>query len=110
MDPNSLLIDNYFNKKIFANPNIENIYEEIRKEAPFSGITKTDVRIFQQSLYELSRAKENRILRGKKRYFSHRQWITYGPGRWTNKAIHTTTHVAGGWAGAEIPICTLKTK
>ena len=27
-----------------------------------------------------------------------------------NKAVYTATCVAGGWAGAEMPICTLKAK
>ena len=80
-DTSSLLIDNYFNKKIFTNPSINNIYEELKKEAPFSGITKLDVKLFQQSLYELSRSRENRILRGKKRYFSHRSWTAFAPGK-----------------------------
>ena len=65
---------------IFLDPNTSSILREIRSDAALSHISLKDIKKFQKALTEESKYKEFKILRGKKRYLSHRQWISFSPG------------------------------
>lgn len=65
---------------IQIHPNSADILEELKQDSRLSFLTQRDVKLFEQSLYNLSRSKEFHQLRGKKRYLSSRPWISFAPG------------------------------
>ena len=80
MEPNQG--DAYINNAnaIFLDPNTSHVLREIRSDASLSHISLRDIKKFQQALTEESKYKEFKLLRGRKRYLSHRQWISFSPG------------------------------
>ena len=86
---------------LYLHPNTSRILKEIRLDSSLSHISLNEIKKFQQALTEESKYKEFKILRGKKRYLSHRQWISFSPGNLTitntcvqidQKLIHTYTN------------------
>ena len=67
---------------IFIHPNTQNILSEIAKDAELSKIPRKEILAFKRTLYDLSRSMEQRILRGEKRYLSHRKWLVYNIGNY----------------------------
>ena len=78
------LVNDYHDpsKDIFLHPNTANILEEVSKDSKFSFLSRNDIKNFENSLYEISRANEFRLLRGKRRYLSNRPWISFAPGEY----------------------------
>ena len=76
------LITDYFDstKDIFLHPTTTNILNEVRKEGNVSQLSQQDIVKFRQSLYDISRETEARILRGKRRHLAARKWISFAPG------------------------------
>ena len=76
------LVKDYFDssKDIFLYPTTSGILEHVKTNANLTHITTQDVIQFRQTLYEISRATEARLLRGKKRYLANRPWLTFAPG------------------------------
>ena len=77
------LITDYFDstKDIFLHPTTTNILNDARRDGNLSQLTREDIIRFRQSLYDISRETEARILRGKKRYLASRKWISFAPGK-----------------------------
>ena len=63
---------------IFVNKNTEHIYKEAKSDALLNPIKHSDIEKYKVSLSTLSRDRERRILRGRKRVLSYRRWLTYG--------------------------------
>lgn len=84
------LITDYFDstKDIFLHPTTTNILNEVRKEGNVSQLSQQDIVKFRQSLYDISRETEARILRGKRRHLAARKWISFAPGERANKRTH----------------------
>ena len=80
------LLHNYYgtpNHDIFVHPNTQNILRELSKDATVNKIPQKDILAFKRTLYDLSRSMEQRILRGAKRYHSHRTWMVYNIGTYS---------------------------
>ena len=79
----SKLITDYFDstKDIFLHPTTANILNEVRKEGNPTQLSREDIIRFRQSLYDISREAETRILRGKRRHLATRKWISFAPGK-----------------------------
>ena len=69
------LISNYNEpaSSLFLIASTSKILKKLKKNVNYHGITKTDVEIFRNYLSDLSREREQRLLRGKKRAASFRQ-------------------------------------
>ena len=80
------LVNDYHDssKDIFLHPNTTDILREVSKDSKFSFLTRDDIKTFERSLYEISRANEFRLLRGKRRHLSNRPWISFAPGKYPN--------------------------
>ena len=65
---------------IFLDKNNERLLKFIKKTDPrLQYLTKTDILAYKDRLTQISKDKERRILRGRKRYLSHRKFKVYGP-------------------------------
>ena len=58
---------------LFLTPSTKNIWEKLQKSINVDNISTTDIEKFRNYLTELSKEREQRILRGKKRKSSFRQ-------------------------------------
>ena len=69
------LISNYNDptSSLFLTASAPKILKKLRKSTNLDGITKNDIETFRNYLSDLSREKEQRLLRGKKRESSFRQ-------------------------------------
>lgn len=67
------------NSPNFASVNINEIYRNSRSDSLKHPVSWQDIKDFQLSLESLSRQKERRLLRGKKRKASFRRWYTFSP-------------------------------
>ena len=65
--------------KLFLERNIDIIYEQSKTDAQFNPATKEEIKQYSNVLENLSRNREKRILRGRKRHLNFRKWKTYGP-------------------------------
>ena len=67
------------NSPNFANINIGDIYRNSKSDSSQHPVSRNDILEFQASLESLSRQKERRLLRGRKRKASFRKWIVFSP-------------------------------
>ena len=69
------LVSSYYNPthELFLTPSTAEILKKLKKSANVDGITTTDIENFRNYLTDISREREQRILRGKKRQSSFRQ-------------------------------------
>ena len=65
--------------RVFLETNLHNIYAAAKHDGDLNPVRRKDILTFQASLSTLSRLKEQRILRGRKRVLSFRKWKSYGP-------------------------------
>ena len=63
----------------FLESNTNRIFEEAKRDSYLHSVTRKDIVRFKNSLSTLSKNKERRILRGRKRVCSYRKWISWGP-------------------------------
>ena len=81
--PNDLktLHNIYTNKEspIFLEQNINRILQFTKKNAQLDHYSRNDILRYKQHLTELSRGRETRILRNRRRYLSYRRWIVWAP-------------------------------
>ena len=63
----------------FLESNTNRIYEESKRDSYLHSVTRKEILRFKNSLSTLSKNKERRILRGRKRVCSYRKWISWGP-------------------------------
>lgn len=64
---------------IFLEKNDERIYNEAKTDSFLSPISHSQIERYKRSIELISRDREYRILRGRKRVISFRPWRTYGP-------------------------------
>lgn len=64
---------------IFLEKNDERIYEEAKTDSFLNPISHSEIERYKRSIESISRDREQRILRGRKRVLSFRRWRTYGP-------------------------------
>ena len=64
---------------IFLTKNIDYLLKFTKKHPQLRQLTKSEILAYTNSLSDLSRDREKRILRGRKRYLSHRRWIVHAP-------------------------------
>ena len=67
------------NSPNFASVNINDIYRNSKSDSSQHPVSRSDILEFQASLESLSRQKERRLLRGRKRKASFRKWIVFCP-------------------------------
>ena len=81
MDPIDSLYSGFsnLNSPNFASVNINEIYRNSQSDSLKHPVSWQDIKDFQLSLESLSRQKERRLLRGKKRKASFRKWYTFSP-------------------------------
>ena len=65
--------------EIFLSKNIERLTSFARKRPNLENLTKTKILQYMQKISDISRDREYRILRGRKRYLSTRKYIFHGP-------------------------------
>ena len=63
----------------FASVDIEQILRDSNSDASQHPVTRDDIKRFQLSLESISRQRERRILKGRKRKASFRKWVVYSP-------------------------------
>lgn len=63
---------------IFVDKDTERIHREAKSDALLNPIKYSDIEKYKHTLTTLSKDKERRVLRGRKRVLSFRRWITYG--------------------------------
>ena len=63
----------------FASVDIEQILRNSNSDASQHPVTRDDIKRFQLSLESISRQRERRILKGRKRKASFRKWVVYSP-------------------------------
>lgn len=80
-DVSDKLYKRYLNpaSKFFLVKNINDIYNQAKKDADLNPVTYKDILTFKNSLETISREKEKRILKWRKRHLSYRKWVTWGP-------------------------------
>ena len=64
---------------IFLDKNDERIYNETKTDSFLNPISHTQIARYKRSIENISRDREWRILRGRRRVISFRPWRTYGP-------------------------------
>ena len=64
---------------IFLDKNDERIYKETKTDSFLNPISHTQIARYKRSIESISRDREWRILRGRRRVLSFRPWRTYGP-------------------------------
>ena len=65
--------------KFFLVKDTNQLFQEAKKDAKLSTVSYADIINFKQSLENLSREKERRILKWRKRHLSYRKWISWCP-------------------------------
>ena len=81
----------YEDKNLYLNPNTKNILQEVKNDAKLSGLTTRDILILKNTLFELSRIKQYRFLKGRKP-FSTRSYINFSPGTNTSHIHFSCGH------------------
>lgn len=64
---------------IFLDKNDERIYNEAKTDSFLSPISHLQIGKYKRSIESISRDREQRLLRGRRRVVSFRSWRTYGP-------------------------------
>ena len=64
---------------LFLEKDIDRLYSEAKRDADLNPVSRAEILRFKSSLSTLSRDREKRILRGRKRVLSYRRWIVFGP-------------------------------
>lgn len=64
---------------IFLSKNINQILKFAKNKPELGKLTKSEILKYMQSISDISRDRERRILRGKRRVLSTRQYIFWGP-------------------------------
>ena len=64
---------------IFLEKNDERIYNEAKTDSFLNPISHSEIQRYKRSIESISRDREQRYLRGRKRVISFRRWRTYGP-------------------------------
>ena len=69
------LIKSYYepSNELFLTASTNSIFNKLKKSGNVDNITTTDIHNFRNYLTDISREKERRILRGKKRKYNFRQ-------------------------------------
>ena len=67
------------NSPVFLTKNIDYLLKFTKKHPQLRELTKSEILAYTNSLSDISRDREKRILRGRKRYLSHRRWIVHAP-------------------------------
>ena len=67
------------NSVSFASIDVEQVLRDSNSDATRHPVTRDDIKRFQLSLESISRQRERRILKGRKRKASFRKWIVYSP-------------------------------
>ena len=65
---------------VFLEKNINRLLKFTKNDPNTQILTKDEILRYQESLSLLSKSRENRILRGRRRYVSYRRWRTFSPG------------------------------
>ena len=65
--------------RLFLQKNTQQLYKDAKFDALLNPVTRAEILRFKSSLSTLSRDRERRILRGRKRVLSFRRWETFGP-------------------------------
>ena len=65
--------------QLFLESDLHKVYAAAKRDSDLNPVRHKDILTFQASLSTLSRLKEQRILRGRKRVLSFRKWRSYGP-------------------------------
>ena len=76
------MIQNAFvdpNSDIFLEKNNRKFVEFIRQNPKLKYLKASEIIEYKNKLSQISRDRQRRILRGRKRYLSTRPWVTYGP-------------------------------
>lgn len=76
------MIQNAFidpNSDIFLEKNNKKFVEFIKKNPKLKYLTASKIIEYKNKLSQISRDRQRRILRGRKRYLSTRTWVTYAP-------------------------------
>ena len=66
-------------KDVYLQPTTAAILEQAKRNADYN-LTKEDILRFRQTLSDVSRATETKLLRGERRHLSHQKWLAYAPG------------------------------
>ena len=82
----------YFDKNspIFLTKDINRIVKFTKKTPGLVELTKSQIVDYQSRIEALSRGRERRLLRGRKRYLSRRKWVSSNHGHkinWTAKLV-----------------------
>ena len=64
---------------VFLTKNIDYLLKFTKKHPQLRQLTKSEILAYTSSLSDIARDREKRILRGRKRYLSHRRWIVHAP-------------------------------
>ena len=83
MDPSPLeaLYQDFLdvNSKNFASVNVDQIYRNSLNDAQRHPVSRNAIEKLKSSLESISREKERRVLKGRKRKASFRKWLTFAP-------------------------------
>ena len=64
---------------LFLETNAKRIYELAKHEAKLWPVTRQEILNFKDSIETISRDFDSRTLRGRSRYASRRQWLSFAP-------------------------------
>ena len=67
------------NSAIFLERNNKIIKTFLEKNKTLTPLKTKDIIEYKQQLYHLSKDREIRLLKGRKRQISHRSWLSFGP-------------------------------
>ncbi len=84
MDDSSItnqLYERYRNptSNFFLVKNVNELYKSAKRDAKLQPVNYSDILNFKHSLESLSREKEQRILKWRKKYLSYRKWVSWAP-------------------------------
>ena len=64
---------------IYLDRNVDRVLQFTKKNPNLQHLTRNDILSYNRHLTALSRSKEVRILRNRRRYLSHRPWRVFAP-------------------------------
>ena len=70
MDPQS---------EIFLTKNLDRLLQFTKRDPGLNSLTRSEILAYQMRLSDLSRDRETRILRARRRVLSYRKWRTFSP-------------------------------
>ena len=81
MDNEEFLLHNFsdINSPLFGDTNINRVYHEAKSKSLTEPTTLASIKQLQSKVESLSKMKERYILRGRRRHYSHRPWLSFGP-------------------------------